>query len=151
VFLEAAEADEPDEIIGALPHRRLVEPLLHLHAVPHVARNRAPRQQAGILEHERPIRAGPVHLLAIDRHAAVLVRQQAGHDVDQRRLAAAARADDREEFALVDGQADVVYSECLRRFAFQPVPFGQVLDVKFNGHLPVISRRPAEPSAPVPL
>ena len=51
---------------------------------------------------------GPVIGLARDRDAAFIVAEQAADDVEQRGLAAAGRADDREEFARRDGERDVV-------------------------------------------
>ena len=50
-----------------------------------------------------------------DRDAALVVAEQAADDVEQRRLAAARRADDRHELAGRDGERDVVDGDDRRR------------------------------------
>src|SRR5262249_4994255 len=102
--------------------------LVELHAVADVAADRAPRQQARVLEHHRAIGAGAGYAPAIDRHAAALVGQQPGDDVEERGLAAAARADDRQELAVVDRQRDVRQGEVLAAVALDVVVLGEVLD-----------------------
>ena len=73
VPLEAGEADQLDEMLGPLAHRRAVEPLLHLHAVADVAGDGAPRQQARVLEDDGAIDAGAVDPRAVDGHRADVV------------------------------------------------------------------------------
>ena len=63
--------------------------------------DRAPGQQRRVLEHV----AEP---LAVDEHGAATRIEQAGGDLQQRRLAAAGGPDDRDELALVDVERDVV-------------------------------------------
>ena len=53
-------------------HRRLVEALLHLHAIADVAGDGAPRQQARVLEHHGAIGAGAVDARAVDRRPCLL-------------------------------------------------------------------------------
>jgi hypothetical protein len=53
-----------------------------------------------VLEHHRAVRARIVDLLVLQQHAPAVDRQQAGDDVEQRGLAAAGMADDRDVLAL---------------------------------------------------
>ena len=102
VPLEAGQADELDEEIRALLHRRCIEALLQLHTVPDIARNGAPRQQARVLKHNGAVDTGPGHTFAVNKHIALFVRKQSGNNVQQRCLAAAAGTDDRHKLALGD-------------------------------------------------
>ena len=70
--------------------------------------DRQPGQQAVVLEHHGAVGSGAVDLLVLEQHGAGRDLGQPGDQVEQRRLAAAGMADDRDEFALVDGQLDVL-------------------------------------------
>src|SRR4051812_30419609 len=48
-----------------------------------------------------------------DRDRAVVLSFEAGDDADQRRLAAARRADQGQEFAILHGEADALQDACL--------------------------------------
>jgi hypothetical protein len=76
VPLEARKADELDEIIRTLLHLGFIEPLLQFHAVPDITRNRAPRQQAGVLKDDCAIDSGAEDFLSIDQYIAFFVGQQ---------------------------------------------------------------------------
>ena len=100
MLLEALEADERDELLGPPLHRRPIEALVHLHSVAHVARDRSATAGGSSAGRPPPIDAGAVHASAVDADGPEVVAHQPGHDVEQRRLAAAARPDDRHELAL---------------------------------------------------
>ncbi len=87
-------------MLGALRHRVLIEAPLQFHAVAHVSRDGAPRQQAGMLEDDGTIDTRPVDLPAGDADQTLIVRQKTGDDVQQRGLTAAAGSDDGEEFSV---------------------------------------------------
>ena len=72
-----------------------------------VAQHVGPRQQREILEHERALGAGAVDRLAFDQDLAGIARDQAGDDLEQRGLAAAARTEQGRELALGERQVDV--------------------------------------------
>ena len=83
----------------------LADPL-HLQAEGHVSERRAPREQLGeILEHDAAIHAVAGDGLAADADLAGGRRQKSGDDIEQRRLAAARRADQTEEFRRLDVEA----------------------------------------------
>ena len=129
VPLEAAEPDQLDEVVGALAHGCPVEPLVHLHAVAHVAGDGPPREEAGVLEHDRPVHAGAVHASAVDGHRAHLVVEKTGHDVEECRLAAAARTDNGHELALRHRQRNVGQGQHLSAVTLDVVALGQSIDV----------------------
>src|SRR5207247_4165188 len=85
-----------------------VVPPENLHGKKHVAQHAAPGHEVGRLEHEAEIRVRPVDLHAADAHRARRLRDQAGDDAKQRGLAAAARAEERDELALLEGERGVV-------------------------------------------
>jgi hypothetical protein len=60
-----------------------------------------PRQQAVVLEDDGALGAGGVDLAVFQQHGASRHRRQSGDQVEQRGLAAAGMADDRDEFTLV--------------------------------------------------
>ena len=74
---------------------------------PDVVVDGEPRQQRMVLEHDRAVGAGLVDLAVLQQHAAGRRRHQAGDDVEQRGLAAAGMADDRDVLALLDRERDV--------------------------------------------
>ncbi len=67
-----------------------------------------PRQQAVVLEHHGAVRPRRIDLAVFQEHAAIGGAGETGDDVEQRRLAAAGVADDRDVFALVDRQVDLL-------------------------------------------
>ena len=75
---------------------------------PDVLIDRQPWQQAVVLEHHRAIRPRRIDLAILQQHAALGGVGEAGDDVEQRGLAAAGMADDRDVFALLDRQVDVL-------------------------------------------
>ncbi len=96
------EAGEPDEIDRPLGNTSAFIPreAVQLGEQLDVAADGPPRHQGGILEHV----ADP---LAVDSHRSAGRLEQPGRNAQQRRLAAARRADDRHEFATVDAERDV--------------------------------------------
>ena len=105
--LETVEPDQRDEMpraLGALGARHADE----LEREGDVVDHRAPGKGRFLLEHhaDRFVRAG--NGLAGDADHALVMAEQPADDVEQSRLAAAGRADDREEFARPDLERDVV-------------------------------------------
>src|SRR2546423_1714539 len=74
-----------------------------------VLRRRAPRHQALGLEHVAGARVDAREPLAEDTHHAGAGQEQPGRHVEQRALAAAGGADDRNELAGADGERDVAH------------------------------------------
>ena len=74
----------------------------------HVAHRGQPREQGGFLEHHQPMPPGSLDRQAIGEHVAAVRPRQAGDDVEQRGLAAAAGADDADELARADVERNVV-------------------------------------------
>src|SRR5262249_33171028 len=73
-----------------------------------VIEHAAPRHQARRLEHEAVVAAGPRDLAPADPHRACALADQPADDAQQRGLAAAARAEQGDELALVEPEARVV-------------------------------------------
>src|SRR6185369_3318227 len=104
--LEAVQSDEPEQI-----HRRLLQLLaaeaLHVDRQHHVAEHRAPREQYGRLEDDADVAARPHDRRVAQTSLALGSRREPGEDLEQRRLAATRRADDRDELTLIDREVDV--------------------------------------------
>ena len=108
LVLEALQVDHLQ------PARRALAPLRrrqahHLERQHHVALDRAPREQRRRLEHVAVLPAEP-RLLgadAVDPDRARARPLQIGDDPQQRGLAAAGRADQRDEVAVEDGKVDL--------------------------------------------
>jgi len=98
-ILETLEADELDLVSRAVDHLSLAHGALGLDAEDDVAEDRAPREQAGLLEHHGAIGARLRDLAPVEREGSGGDRDEAVDRVEERRLAAARRADDREELA----------------------------------------------------
>src|SRR5262249_1713819 len=108
----------------------LARPLLPLEAVgdvlrhPHVREKRViPEPQAG----PAPARGQMVDGLAIEQHAALALADKAGHDAQQRGLAAARRPQQRDEFPARNIEIDVAHGDDLAEamadvLKAQPVP-----------------------------
>jgi hypothetical protein len=101
---------------------------LHLHAVAHIVEHGAPGQQAGVLEHHRAVDARSLNPLAANGQRAFVVGQETRDDIEQRGLAAAARPDDGDEFAIVNRKRDVREREEFRLLALPEIPVRHVLD-----------------------
>src|SRR5262249_23260830 len=97
--LESVEADHPDEAIGdgaALGLRHA----LHLRAELHVALHRLPGQERVALEDHAGARLDTGDRAAAEIDAAGGRREESGHEVQERRLAAPGAADEADELAL---------------------------------------------------
>ena len=70
--------------------------------------HRAPGEGRFFLEHHADRGMRPGDALARDRDLALVVAEQSADHIEQGRLAAAGRADHREEFALPDRERDIV-------------------------------------------
>src|SRR5439155_16829505 len=125
-FLEPFQADQANELAGAVVALALRRPAQKLQAVDDVAEHGPPGQQARLLEHHRPVRARARDRLAVQLEGAAGDRLQAVDGVQERRLAAAGGADDRDELARTNVQGDAV--DCLKRArrALDPVVDGDV-------------------------
>src|SRR6185369_16886110 len=108
VALEAAQLDQGDEIARPPIDLGARQAPAHLEAVGDVALHGLPREERArvLLEdvHELGRRLG--HRPRIEPRLPRCRRQQAGDDLQQRRLAAARRPDDRDERAALDLQRD---------------------------------------------
>jgi hypothetical protein len=108
--LEAVEADHRDE-----PARARV-PLApsdagELERECDVVDHRAPGKRRLFLEHHAECRVRAGNGFATDANAPLELGRQAADDVEERRLSAARRPDDRDELALLDGERHAVDSE----------------------------------------
>jgi hypothetical protein len=99
----------------------------HLQAEGHVAERRAPWEQLGkILEHHAAIEAVTGDRFAADADLTGAGEEKARDDIEQRRLTAAGRADDAEEFRCLDVEAHVRDPRDLAR--------GRIVDQRDVGH-----------------
>jgi hypothetical protein len=106
---------------------------LHLQAEHHVLQRRQPRQKLGELKHHAAIVAAAPHLATVDRHLARRRGFEPHGDPQRRGLAAARRADERDDLAVL--HAEVHATERLhglqRAVDAQREPFRYVV----QGHL----------------
>src|SRR5581483_11160424 len=129
-ILEALEADQRNEprddgvALGA-SHGLLVK------AVDDVAAHGEPGKQRIFLEHNAAFGAGPAHASALDQHVAVGL-EEAADDVEQRALAAAGRADDRDEFTRIE--LEVGAAERLHAAAAGDVGLGDAANLDLRRH-----------------
>jgi hypothetical protein len=72
-----------------------------------VAQGGGPREEGEVLEHEGALRPRPVDRLAVDQDVAAGGRDQAGDDLEQRGLAAAAGAEEGGQLAAREADIDV--------------------------------------------
>ena len=114
--------------------RRQTRKPLQFQAEPDVRNYGAPGHQRKVLKHHGAIRPGPRHHVAVDQDAAAGRRHQAVDHGEERRLAAAGRADDGDELAVHDLQVDAV-ERCERR------PAGARSRAGAGGHLCAIDRQ----------
>ena len=113
-------------------------------------------EQRVVLEHEPDAALARGHVgdvPAMQRDAAVVDARQAGDGAQQRALAAAARTQQHEEFAVADVDGDVVDDGCTlvalgdlverdgHDAAMLPVPAAAVRAAPLGGYKPVIARR----------
>ncbi len=112
VLLEAGQLDEVDHLADA-GLAALAVPAGHLERQGDVLRHRAPVVEDGVLEDDPvvAVEPGPVRGLAVDQHVALARPDQVADDPQQRRLAAARRADQRDELARLDVEVDPVERE----------------------------------------
>jgi hypothetical protein len=104
------ETLEPDHFDEFLAHRLALGggDAAQLEPERDIVLDRAPRQQAELLEHHGAVLAGAGDLLAVDRHLAGIGRDQAEQHVEEGALAAARRADDGDELAFLDLDVEAV-------------------------------------------
>src|SRR5579885_158642 len=102
-----------------------------LEAEHHVAGDVEPGKQRRLLEHHQPVAARPLDGPVVRHDAARIRRRRAGHDVEQRRLAAAARADQRDELAFADRQTDIRQRLHVRALGAEVL--GDVFDGELGG------------------
>src|SRR5262245_17600548 len=107
LVLEPFEADQLQELARALCVFADVE-LANLRLQQHVLQNRPPPKQDRILEDETDILARAIYLASADGHASGGWREEAGDNLQQCRLAAAACADKGNEFARGGLEVDVL-------------------------------------------
>src|SRR5262249_8260009 len=123
----------PELLERDLLARRLAD-AFHLQAERDIAERCAPREQLGeVLEHDAAIEPMSGDELAADANLAGAGSKKARNDVKQRRLAAAGRADDAEEFRRLDAEADTLDPR-------YPAG-GRVVGERDVGHLDVRHRR----------
>src|SRR5712691_7652141 len=80
--------------------------------------DREPRKDAALLKHEDPSRIGLRHGHAVDRHRTFRRIDEAGHDVEQRRLPAARWSEDADELTFSNGEVDATQNlDCSERLA----------------------------------
>src|SRR5262245_11169930 len=106
VVFESLEADELQKLHRALPFGRADSPR-DLAPDDRVGEHRAPRQKIVVLEHEAAVAARTAHGASVERDLARGGRFEARDDAQKRGLAAAGRADDRNELAAFDREVDV--------------------------------------------
>src|SRR6266508_3254229 len=95
--LEAGEPDQVDE--GLRPPLALLARKSHaFQSVENIAAHRLPRKQREMLEHDAAIWPRRADRLALDQNPAGLRGEKAADEVEQRRLAAAGGAEQRDEF-----------------------------------------------------
>ena len=102
----------------------------------------APREEGELLEHHAAVRPRPRDLTAVNANLAGVARDEAAEDVQQRALAATARADDRDEFTVGDGQARQI--EHLERPTVSRVRLAEPHDFEGEGAHVRCAPRPEE-------
>lgn len=81
-----------------------------------------------MLENHGAVHSGAGHGLPVDCDSSFLERQEAGDDVEERRLTASARTDDGHELTLVDLERDFGESDDVSGLALEPVSFRNAVD-----------------------
>ncbi len=80
---------------------------LFLHAVLHIVEDGPPREQGELLEDDAAVRARAGHRLSVDMDGSPLMLEEAANEIEQRRLSAARRAEQRHERTALDGERHV--------------------------------------------
>ena len=104
--LKALEADHFDELIDAVLF--LLVDAAGAQAEGDIVVDRQPREQRVLLEHEAAVGAGSGDGHAVERQLALVHRDEAGDQTQERRFAAAGRADERHERAGGDFERHIV-------------------------------------------
>ena len=106
-MLEPGQANEPKQFLRI--GMRRVTVTSHFKGKPHVAEHVEPGQEHGVLEHEtkEPTATRGFRWVAVNEDSSGGRRIEVGDDPKDRRLAAAARADEGDELTLADVQADI--------------------------------------------
>src|SRR5207244_8420786 len=105
---EAAQPERAEELAGR-PAPALGRDALQLEPELDVLERRAPREEAGVLEHGGdPARIRARHRRARDQQPPAVRDHEAAEHAEERRLAATGGADQRAELALGDRERDVV-------------------------------------------
>ncbi|MNK61199.1 hypothetical protein D3C87_803550 [compost metagenome] len=128
---EVGEADELQRFVDA-PALRL-EHAARLQAERHVVPHAAPGVERRVLEDDDARRVGPRDGRAVLGDASGGGGLQPGHEAQQRRLAAAARPEQRDELAGLHREVDVV--EHLQRTRRHIEPVAHALDVDLRAGL----------------
>jgi hypothetical protein len=102
---------------------------------PHIVVDGEPGQQRVVLEHDRTVGAGFIDLVFLEQDAAESGSNEARNDVEQRGLSAAGVTDDRNVFAPVDAQGDVLEHLGLLRPAGEGLV--DMVDLEIAGHRPL--------------
>src|SRR5262249_41885902 len=76
-----------------------------------VSKDIQPGKKSWFLKHNKPFTPRSCHRLAVGQHRTAVRLFQAGNNIEQRRLAAAARADETDKFSFRDVQAYAVERE----------------------------------------
>ena len=132
---EALEADQAHEALGALLAFCAAGSFATSSPKATLRRDRQPGKQVELLKHHRARRRRLLHALAGNRNLAARDRLEAVQDAQQRGLAAAARADDRNELAGGDVETDV--AQHFERAAGTLECFADVFDLQHMELLPV--------------
>ena len=132
--LEPVQPDQIDKLGDQALAFGLRNPA-QLEAVADVAGHRAPRQDRMFLKHHAAIGPRPMDRRPVDLHLAFAVRQQAGENIQQGRLAAAAGPDHGDEFPLLDLEVDIVKGMNRLAGIFIRVVVAQPLDDQLGGHV----------------
>src|SRR6478672_6000431 len=98
-ILKTLEADEADQIAGRAAIIGNAE-IADLDLEQHVLQDGTPRHQQRALKDDANRRRRPTDLLPIDPNYATRLRDQAGDQLEQRTLAATARAEQRDELTV---------------------------------------------------
>lgn len=107
-MLEPTQAHHLHKVLYGGARLLLTLAALQLQAVEDVVPDTPPRQQGRRLKDNGAIASRPFHLPTIETNAPAFKRNQAVDSIQERRFSAAARADDRDEFALLDLDVDVL-------------------------------------------
>ena len=104
---EAPQVHLLEEGLGARGALVLVADAGELEAEVDVLARRQPREERRVLEHDAALGPGRVDDLAVERDASRVGALEPGDEVEQRRLAAARRAEQADELPFVDGERHI--------------------------------------------